>query len=635
MEKKKELKWLISIVLTMLLVIGNISSADVAKAEEGVTKAVKVEQVDINIASSEELQKISGIGTVLAQRIIDTRPFASLDELSKVKGIGAGTLKKIKEQGLAYVDQVLGTIAEVFPDPNFASEIATNLNRDISSTIKQSDLDDIGGLYLKNVNNIEGIQHIRNLLYLQIREGQIENFTPIAAVKKLELLEIEHYEDQSYINLNGVENLSNLGILLLNGIQNADGFDKVSNLSSLERLIIFGKRNGSYIYDFAGFDEDKLPKLNQLWLTHTPVKSLAPIYKLNHLKTLELEYTSREDKQPLDFDGIQQLDNLTTLKVNFPENILEVGPIGGLKSLEKLDFGSFKSAYKVPVTGLSELSKLDKVKELRIYETHIDNVDWMSSLKQLEKLSLVQNRVKDVSALANLTMLKELWFSDNIVEDVSAVSSLNQLERLDLNAHAIKKIPSLTSLSKLKNLNLSGEKLIDTPENTASLSSLPSLQNFSLLMKITNKMDWLLSAEKLESLRIGYNRIQDLSHLSELSKLKSLKTLSVNSNKIEDISALSKFEQLESLDIAYNSINDLSAISNLTKLKVLSINDNGVQDILVLSNFNQLEKLYMHNNPITDVTPLSQLINLQFLRSSGTKITDYSPLDGLKCEIYK
>lgn len=59
--------------------------------------------IDINTAPLEELEKIIGIGPVLAQRIIEARPFSSLDDLIKVKGIGEITLQKIKDQALAWV----------------------------------------------------------------------------------------------------------------------------------------------------------------------------------------------------------------------------------------------------------------------------------------------------------------------------------------------------------------------------------------------------------------------------------------------------------------------------------------------------------------------------------------------------
>lgn len=67
-------------------------------------QTVVAEKIDINTASLGELQKIIGVGPVIAQRIIEARPFHSLDELTRVRGIGPKTLEKIKNQGLAGVD---------------------------------------------------------------------------------------------------------------------------------------------------------------------------------------------------------------------------------------------------------------------------------------------------------------------------------------------------------------------------------------------------------------------------------------------------------------------------------------------------------------------------------------------------
>ena len=87
--------------------------------------------IDINSASFEELQKIIGIGPVLSQRIIEGRPYNSLDDLIKVKGIGEKTLQKIKEQGLAYVDNNFKKETKKenqINSENFSSNIISNTN---------------------------------------------------------------------------------------------------------------------------------------------------------------------------------------------------------------------------------------------------------------------------------------------------------------------------------------------------------------------------------------------------------------------------------------------------------------------------------------------------------------------------
>jgi len=71
--------------------------------EEKEENVEEPENIKINSAEKEELEEITGIGPVYAQRIIENRPFCSLEELTEVSGIGPVTLENIKEQGLATV----------------------------------------------------------------------------------------------------------------------------------------------------------------------------------------------------------------------------------------------------------------------------------------------------------------------------------------------------------------------------------------------------------------------------------------------------------------------------------------------------------------------------------------------------
>jgi len=81
-----------SIILLFILLIGSISAS------------CSDSQIDINSASAEKLDELYGIGPVKAEAVINSRPFESLDDLIKVSGIGETTLQKIKEQGLACVE---------------------------------------------------------------------------------------------------------------------------------------------------------------------------------------------------------------------------------------------------------------------------------------------------------------------------------------------------------------------------------------------------------------------------------------------------------------------------------------------------------------------------------------------------
>ncbi len=54
--------------------------------------------ISINSGSLSDLDKLSGVGPVTAQRIIDGRPYASLDELVSKKAINSSVFTKIKDQ---------------------------------------------------------------------------------------------------------------------------------------------------------------------------------------------------------------------------------------------------------------------------------------------------------------------------------------------------------------------------------------------------------------------------------------------------------------------------------------------------------------------------------------------------------
>ncbi len=53
--------------------------------------------INLNTAPSEDLELIPGIGPVLAQRIIEGRPYNSVDDLTRIRGIGEATVAKIRK----------------------------------------------------------------------------------------------------------------------------------------------------------------------------------------------------------------------------------------------------------------------------------------------------------------------------------------------------------------------------------------------------------------------------------------------------------------------------------------------------------------------------------------------------------
>jgi competence protein ComEA len=53
-------------------------------------------RIDVNTATREELEALPGVGPVLAERIIDGRPYRLVEDLRRVKGIGEKRMEQLR-----------------------------------------------------------------------------------------------------------------------------------------------------------------------------------------------------------------------------------------------------------------------------------------------------------------------------------------------------------------------------------------------------------------------------------------------------------------------------------------------------------------------------------------------------------
>lgn len=56
-----------------------------------------IEKINLNSATAEELETLPGVGDVMAQRIIEGRPFEKVEDILRIDGLGEGTLEKVKD----------------------------------------------------------------------------------------------------------------------------------------------------------------------------------------------------------------------------------------------------------------------------------------------------------------------------------------------------------------------------------------------------------------------------------------------------------------------------------------------------------------------------------------------------------
>ena len=94
--------FLLAVFALLSVITGSQEAAYAAPKSESKVEMQSSALVNINKATSEELQRIRGIGPVIAERIIKYRQdrgrFDRVDDLTQVSGIGAAKLEKIKNQ---------------------------------------------------------------------------------------------------------------------------------------------------------------------------------------------------------------------------------------------------------------------------------------------------------------------------------------------------------------------------------------------------------------------------------------------------------------------------------------------------------------------------------------------------------
>lgn len=93
---------LIALVIAAALAVGLLGTPGAfAQVSRDQPAAKKMEPVDINTASAEELQSVKGIGDAYAKKIIENRPYKGKDELVSKNVIPQATYDKIKGQIIA------------------------------------------------------------------------------------------------------------------------------------------------------------------------------------------------------------------------------------------------------------------------------------------------------------------------------------------------------------------------------------------------------------------------------------------------------------------------------------------------------------------------------------------------------
>lgn len=540
MNKKEWKCFLVPLFMGLLFMTGIMENGQNVYAEASVQVAQQT-QIDLNSASYEELQQIYGVGPVIAQRVIDARPYESIDDLIKVNGIGSATLQKIKEQGIAYV-KTAKTIAELFPDSTLANKVASQLSKSVEDYVDQEELNQIHSLYLyydEPYATLEGIQLLEGLEIISAQGELPDDLTKIFSLQNLESLTL--------------------------------GLDRpldISGISNLEKLKVLG----FYYYGEEEFDFSQLyqiPNLSDLYINSIGSVSLARIDELSNLTSLEVSGKLEN------VSDIGKLTNLFSLVLGNHNDLHKTFDLTEFQNLTKLTNLGIDSITMTETKWLSSLTNLESV---YISNSQLDNLSAFSALTNLKHLGLQNNQLENIGGLSELQQLTSLSVTENLIKDISPVEKLTSLTELYLYSNQIEDVTPLTNLTNLKKLTINDNKI----QNVQPLGTLTALTSLSLGNNEITDIYGLKDLTKLTDLSLINNSVKDISILENLTNLYSL---SLINNQVEDIKPLRNLGKLRYLNLADNNIEDIFYLMFMTKLVSLNIMNNPVKDYSPLNSF--------------------------------------------------
>ena len=184
------------------------------------------------------------------------------------------------------------------PDPNLRQAIRETLNLPDENPITQPEMLRLKQLELlrKQIKDITGLQHAKNLTFLNLADNQITDITPLGELVNLEGLEIR---DNPIGDITPLSNLIKLEYLNAGGMNLTD-ITPLGNLTQLRGLWIWHNR----ITDITPLAN--LTQLEDLNISYNQITDISPLANLTALKELWIDHNRIVDFSPL--DGLSPTD---------------------------------------------------------------------------------------------------------------------------------------------------------------------------------------------------------------------------------------------------------------------------------------------------------------------------------------
>ncbi|UJP64315.1 leucine-rich repeat domain-containing protein [Mongoliitalea daihaiensis] len=483
-------------------------------------------------------------------------------------------------------------------------------------------------------NDIQFIKYSDRLAFLDISNTQITDISELGNLKQLHTLKAVNTPIISFDVLNSFGALRVLNV-------RESGFNNMENIAELSELIHLDiSKNFVINFDLL----ENLSSLVELNVSETNISSLEPLKTMQNLAMVNFNQTEIAELSPLqnklslrrvyaDLTRISEESadefaraNRRVLLVHHVENLqtwYDGLSVAWREVLEKNN----PNLQKANPT-IEDLTATVGIDSLIVSGSAITNLAPVLKFRKLNYLDFSQTSVADITPLSEMRMLQCVVGKETNVRSLRALANLNGLRRIDFARSPIQEILSLVNMVQLEYLNIDGATFDEdqVSEFLVKNESVAIIYRTAVLEAWWESMesDWKSVIQK----HFGDNTFQPHSEL--LHSWTSTPSFSIEKVSIENLEPLIIFNNLRKLSIFDVYFRDIEAVSQLKLLEELKISQAPITDLEVLGLLVDLKSLDLSNTGITDLRPLAKLQNLTYLNISGTNIKSLRGLETMQ-----
>ncbi len=239
----------------------------------------------------------------------------------------------------------------------------------------------------RDIQRLDGIEHMRNLRILILEDNYIRDLTPLASLSRLSTLNLRnnHITSLEGINFQAVLDLPLQHLSLRhNVLRHSDGSQtRLSDISMLADLDM----------------------LTRLELRDNHIRDITPLAGLTQLEVLDIS------QNPLDEGDISPLAALSLLReLNVRETAL--ADLSTVANFPRLTYLNIHSNPDIPtIAPIAELIKLEQLIMANVPLGH--ETEYLQGLHKLHRLNIRNTGLRDLSVLASMMQQGALQDSDD------------------------------------------------------------------------------------------------------------------------------------------------------------------------------------------------------------------------------